>query len=132
MIHEPMISGLIPFTLIAVIILKKKLIRRVAISSNHQVSSFVISCVEFFLKIFQEIESQHLLTICRFSAQGDSVSHDLRTVMESFHDERTTNVKKASVFEIRFPSSIASVISRNSDAHLNAATFSGFKVIGRP
>nr|GMD58369.1 hypothetical protein TorRG33x02_180150 [Ipomoea batatas] len=71
------------------------------------------------------MESQHLRTICRFSAQGDKGSQDLRTVMVSFQDERTTNVKKASALEMRFPSSCASFISRNSEAHLSAATLLG-------
>nr|GLL38677.1 hypothetical protein TorRG33x02_180150 [Ipomoea trifida] len=83
-------------------------------------------------QIFQAMESQHLRTICRFSAQGDRGSQDLRTVMVSFQDERATNVKKASALVMRFPSSCASFISRNSEAHLSAATLLGLRHIWRP
>lgn len=76
------------------------------------------------------MDSQHLRTIWRFSAHGVRDSQDLRTVMESLHEERTTNVKKASVLEMRLPSSSSSVISRNSEAHLSAATLLGFKFTG--
>lgn len=106
--------------------------RRVATSANHQAASMVSSSVEPSLEAFQAMESLHHLTIWRFSAHGDRLSQDLRTVMQSLHEERTMNVRKASVFDMRFPSSSSSDMSKYSAAHLSCATLVGFRSIGTP
>ncbi|PON86141.1 hypothetical protein TorRG33x02_180150 [Trema orientale] len=106
--------------------------RRIATSSNHQLSMSTAFAVVFCRDAFQANESQHLLTIWRFSTHGDRSSQDLSTVMVSFHEERTTNVRNASVLVIRFPSSSSSVISRYSAAHLSGAMFLELKSTGKP
>lgn len=58
--------------------------------------------------------------------------HDFKTVIESFHDEKTTKERNDSVFDMRLPSSSSSLMSRNSAAQRKGAAFFRLSDTGRP
>nr|GMD45393.1 hypothetical protein TorRG33x02_180150 [Ipomoea batatas] len=134
--HDPTSSGLIFLLfLIDETSSMKWSIQSVEVSSNHQFEGRFLSSMLVFpstfkktsllIKLlvfvseqaFQAIDSEHCFTICRSFAHVETDSQLLTTLNVSFHDERTMKLRKASAFEIRFPGSRSSFISRKCAAH---------------